>query len=265
MAGPGSGSEGLTDCHAHLDAFDFQRIPELAQEWQAAGVRKILTVGMDVDSSQAAVDLSWSAPNISACVGLHPWKVGEQFENESDLEPFGELSSDPQVLAISEVGLDTTHIDTPLETQKQVLAWFVRLAQERFLPLILHLQAPAGELLEVWEQVEGRKPAAAVHSFGGTAEEAGSLLDQGFYLSLGPRSVGLVGDTSLPDEVVASIPERRLLFDSDAYAEFEPFPEVRPAIVAQVAERVAEIRSRPADELADAVATNLTRLVRGQP
>ena len=253
----------LPDCHAHLDQFGDDGARALLEESEVAGVSPIVSVGMDAESSQRAIELAWRLRNIKAAVGLHPWKVGEAYTGKSDLEPFGDIASDTMVVAVSEVGLDAG-METPLDVQREVLEWFIGLAQERGFPVILHQQAPLDAFLEIWDAVEGRKPAGAIHSFSGGQEDADAYLERGLYLSLGPVSLGLIGDAKVGDEVIRAIPETKLLVDSDAFPAFDPWPEVHPTAVVEVAQRVAAIRGVVFDELKGTLGRTFTHLMNNQ-
>ena len=63
----------LVDCHCHLDLphFDEDRDQVLARA-QAAGVRTIITIGIDIADGAAAVALAESYPQVYAAVGVHP-------------------------------------------------------------------------------------------------------------------------------------------------------------------------------------------------
>jgi TatD DNase family protein len=254
---------GIPDCHAHLDQFG-EKVLELLQEWEAAGVAPVVSAGMDIASSQEAIELGWRLRTIKAAVGLHPWKIAEAYQGNGDLEAYGDVASDTMVVAVSEVGLDNVNIETPLETQREVLTWFIGLAQDRGFPVILHLQAPVEQLLGVWEKIEGRRPAGAIHSFSGSQADAEALLDRGFYLSFGPVSLGLIGDKPVSDEVVRLIPDEKLLVDSDAFPSFEQWPEVHPAVVADVARRIAEVRRADFKQLKRQLGNNFTQLLNNQ-
>jgi TatD DNase family protein len=254
--------QALPDCHAHLDRFG-DGVPALLEAADAAGVHPIVSVGMDAESSQEAVELAWRLRNIKAAVGLHPWSVGEQYAGTDSLAPFEDIASDTMVVAISEVGLDS-EIDAPLDVQREVLEWFIALAQDRGFPLILHQQGPLELFLDIWDSVEGRKPAAAIHSFQGGQKDAEAYLERGLYLSLGPISLGMLGDTRVEDEVVRAIPETKLLVDSDAFPAFDQWPEVHPTAVVDVAQRAARIRTVPLDELKQSIDRTFTQLLRNQ-
>ena len=239
----------LPDCHAHLDQFG-DGVPPLLEAAAAAGVHPIVSVGMDTQSSQEGVELSWRLRNIKAAVGLHPWKVGEKYAGAESLAPFEDIASDTMVVAISEVGLDS-EIDAPLDVQ-------------RGFPLILHQQGPLELFLDSWDSIAGRKPAAAIHSFKGEQADADAYLQRELYLSLGPISVGMIGDAKVDDDVIRSIPGTKLLVDSDAFPAFDPWPEVHPTAVIDVAQRVAQIRGVQVDDLKRSIGNTFTQLLRNQ-
>jgi len=63
----------LIDTHAHLDMeeFDSDRL-EIIYRAKEAGVRSIISVGIDLASSLKAKNLSQSNEGIFATVGFHP-------------------------------------------------------------------------------------------------------------------------------------------------------------------------------------------------
>src|SRR5439155_11144381 len=124
--------------------------------------------------------------------------------------------------------------------------------------------APLETFLEIWDSIEGRRPAAAIHSFAGGRADADAYLERGLYLSLGPVSLGLIGERAVDDDVVRAIPETKLLVDSDAFPAFDPWPEVHPTAVLDVAARVAEIRGVRMEELKRSIGRAFDRLMNNQ-
>lgn len=61
------------------------------------------------------------------------------------------------------------------------------LACELCKPLFLHERDAHDDLLEILDKFEGRLPAAVVHCFTGTAEQAQHFLQRGIYLGLTGR------------------------------------------------------------------------------
>src|SRR4051794_26617409 len=93
------------DTHAHLDFPDFAAdLPQVLERAQAAGIRKIISIGTDLESSKRAIALSEQYGNIFAVAGWHPTHV---LEAPEDLRPaLRELARHPKVVAIGETGFD---------------------------------------------------------------------------------------------------------------------------------------------------------------
>lgn len=271
----------LIDCHAHLAQFDAD-LSDVEHGLDRDGIALLLSAGMDLKSSQEAVDLASRSPKVLGSIGLHPWHVEEDWAEEAHLKAFTALASDPNCVAISEVGLDTNAVDVPLSLQREAFRWFIGLAQRESLPMVLHLQVPVEELLDVWTAIEGPMPNAAIHGFAGTRRDAELLLDHGFWLSLGTITTGrLLGGPPADDEIFLSVPDERLLLDSDAYVPDELLTTVNTlnedlrnwlgdaepleaGTLLQVADHVAAVRGTSVEALAEVVRSSFDRFL-GRP
>src|ERR1700716_4288423 len=95
----------LIETHAHLDypdfAPDFEDVLRRATE---AGVTRIITIGTSIESSQRAVELAETYPNIHAVIGVHP--TVDDGSVEDVMAPLRELAKSQRVVAIGETGLD---------------------------------------------------------------------------------------------------------------------------------------------------------------
>lgn len=93
------------DTHAHLDYPEFaQELPEVIARAQSAGIAKIISIGIDLDSSHRAIKLAEQFPNVFAVVGWHPSHADQA---PADLRPaLRELARHPKVVALGETGLD---------------------------------------------------------------------------------------------------------------------------------------------------------------
>src|SRR5438093_8342017 len=92
------------DTHAHLDYPEFGKdLEQVLERAAAAGIKKIISIGTDVESSARAVKLAERFPAVYAAVGWHP---GEATAAPDDLRPaLVELARHPKVVAIGETGL----------------------------------------------------------------------------------------------------------------------------------------------------------------
>lgn len=93
------------DTHAHLDYPDFaDELPELLGRAAAAGIKKVISIGTDLESSKRAVNLAEQFPNVFAVVGWHPL---EALEAPADLRPaLLAVAQNSKVVALGETGLD---------------------------------------------------------------------------------------------------------------------------------------------------------------
>src|SRR6188768_2780237 len=93
------------DTHAHLDYPDFQPdIAEVIQRAEAAGIRRVISIGTDFASSERAIQLAERFPSVFAVVGWHPTNA---LEAPADLRPtLLKMAAHPKVVAIGETGLD---------------------------------------------------------------------------------------------------------------------------------------------------------------
>src|SRR5690606_32731925 len=84
----------LVDSHAHLDHEQFAGdLDAVIQRAQGAGVRWIVTIGSDLASSEAAVQLAASYPCVYATVGIHPHDAVQFNEDARSEEHTSELQS----------------------------------------------------------------------------------------------------------------------------------------------------------------------------
>lgn len=155
-------------------------------------------------------DFSWHtlpfAEPGAACfysAGIHPWELTERNAGEQ-LDRLKKLIPKVSFVAIGEAGLDKL-ATAPMELQIQLFEKQIELAEEYQLPLIVHCVKAMDELLAIKKRFQAVQPWIW-HGFRGKPEQAGQLLQKGFYLSLGEH---------YPDETMRSIPAERLFLETD--------------------------------------------------
>jgi TatD DNase family protein len=257
----------LIDTHAHLDFSKFNGDrPAVVERARAAGVTTIVNVGTDLVSSRRAVALAEEYQDVYAAVGVHPH--GAKKLDGATLGALRELAQRPKVVAVGEIGLDYYRNLSPRDAQRRAfqaqLAWAAKLGK----PVIIHDRDAHDEVLNVltkWaaglehSTLTGR--LGVLHTFSGDLEMAQRAIDLGFYISIsGP--VTYKNARQLP-EIVRALPLDRLLVETDCpFLAPEPYRGKRnePAYTRLVAERIAELRGIPLDDLARATTANARRL-----
>ena len=107
----------LVDTHAHLDFHQFDRDRDaVLQRAREADVRTIITIGTDVTTSRAAVDLATRYAGVFATVGMHPHDA-RALDGDA-LATLRELARRSEVVAIGEIGLDFYRDRSPRDAQR---------------------------------------------------------------------------------------------------------------------------------------------------
>ena len=252
----------LVDTHAHLHfpefAGDLEAVLERAR---AAGVRCMVTIGTDVESSRAAVALAGREPDVWAAVGIHPHAAS--LADEARLAEIERLAAAPRVVAIGETGLDFFRLLSPRDAQELAFRAQLALARRLRKPVLVHCRDAHEETLAILAEVPVGEAGGIMHCFSGDTAIARRCLDLGLLISLaGP--VTYPKARALP-EVAKVVPADRLVVETDCpFLPPQPYRGKRnePAYLAVTAARVAELRAEPLEELASRMSENARTLLR---
>lgn len=252
-------SLSAVDTHCHLDMGAYEDCREVVARAGDAGVRTILTVGIDLPSSRAAVALADEFPGVYATVGIHPHHVvgvHEEFYDE-----LADLARHPKVKAYGEIGLDFARDYAPHETQIAHFERQVHLAKGLKLPLIIHDRDAHGEVMAILRAAAPFPAGGVMHCFSGDLELAHASMELGFMISI--TGVVTFAKAEQLHEVARRVPLEALLLETDGpYLTPEPFRGRRnePAYLLYTADRVAELRGVSVDEVVRQTTANAVRL-----
>lgn len=237
------------DTHAHLDmkTYDKDRCSVIENAF-ADGISHIVTIGIDVESSLHAINLSKKYNNIYATAGFHPHNALSW--NKTAAEKCISMASDAKVVAWGEIGLDFFKGYVPNDKQITVFSEQLRIAWELNLPVIIHDRDAHDDILRLVAE-KGKRPLnGVIHCFSGDVDLAMKFISLGFYISVpGTVTFQKALDTK---NVAASIPLERLLIETDCpYLAPVPHRGKRnePLYVRLVAEEVARLRRMKPDEI----------------
>jgi TatD DNase family protein len=252
----------LMDTHAHVQTRQFDKDRDaVIQAAFDAGVKRILVPGVEVETSQSAVELSSRYPGrIFAAVGIHPHDANAC--TPVALTILRGLAKEPGVIAIGETGLDYFRNLSPHEIQQTSLIAQLDLAREVDLPIVLHNRDSHADMIELLK-AHGAGIRGVFHCFIGDQSMARDALDLGFYLSFAGPLTYPANETLRA--VAAWAPEDRILVETDSpYLTPPPQRGKRnePKQVALVARLLAETRKVPFERIAAATTQNATTLFR---
>ena len=250
----------LIDTHAHLDfpelSTDLRHVLQRARE---AGVRTIITIGIDIQSSRRAVAIAQAHDRIHAVVGIHPHDAF--ILDDESLDVLRTLLRRDRVVAVGEAGLDYYRNRQPRPIQQQCLRRQIELACEVKRPMVFHVREAFDDFFEIVTPLRSLLEPSVLHCFSGSWEVAARALDMGFYLSI-PGTVTFSKAETL-QEVVRRAPMERLLLETDApYLAPVPYRGKvnEPAYVAHTAAKVAGLRGISLEEVARHTSMNALRV-----
>jgi TatD DNase family protein len=246
----------MIDSHTHLDRGPAPEA-DLVTAARAAGVRRILTIGMDSDSCRAALRAADAHPEVYASLGRHP-NVATGYD-DAVTEELRELAAHPRCRAIGETGRDDYRDYAPRADQERAFRAQIELAQELRKPLIIHSRAAEDDTIATLA-AHARGLDVVLHCFS-MPDRLDECLGHGWWFSFAgnvtyPKSADLAA-------AAEKVPLDRLLVETDA-----PYltPQAvrresnRPEYVVHTARFVAERRGIAYEELDAAVEANAARL-----
>jgi TatD DNase family protein len=272
----------LTDTHAHLDYPQFDgQLDEVIERASAAGVQRIITIGIDRESCRRALTIAEKHDNVFAVVGLHPCNVLE----EGAMDFLGELPAlarHPKVVAMGETGMDYHHLPsrelarrnkseavfdallagTAEAAEAEIADGAMRAAQEEAFRAQLDLAVELGcnvvvhqreawqDTLEILRPYTG-KLRGVFHCFGGSPEDAAALAAMGHLVSF--TGIVTFKNAALVQETAVSVASDGYMVETDCpYLAPVPFrgQTCEPAHTRLVAEKIAALRGEDLEKIA---------------
>jgi TatD DNase family protein len=257
----GSMKISLIDIGSNLthDSFANDRDAVMARAF-AAGVRRQIVTGADLESSSHAAALAAAHPALlSSTAGVHPHHA--QSFDTSRREELSELLRRPHVVAAGECGLDYYRNFSPPEAQRAAFVAQLELAAAARKPVFLHQRDAHDDFAAILREFRGGLSGGVAHCFTGGRSE----LEEYLALDLHIGVTGWVNDErrgQLLREAVPHIPADRLMVETDAPyllpRDLSPAPKSRrnePCYLPHIAHAVARLRG----ESLEAVAASTTR------
>ena len=246
----------MIDSHTHLDLCDPPDV-ELVAAADAAGVRRILTVGVDGASCRAALAAAEAFPQVYAAIGRHP-NAAKGFD-EADLAELRALAAHERCRAIGETGLDFYREGAPRADQERAFAAQIALARETGAPLVIHTRAADDATLEQLAR-EADGLTVVIHCFS-MPDRLQECLARGYLISFA-GNVTYKNSSELA-RAAQVVPEDSLLVETDApYLTPQAVRKQRnqPAFVVHTAAFLAELRGVSARDLGLTVERNAARV-----
>ena len=240
----------IIDSHAHIsDERLIGRVKEISDDLLSDGLESVFEVGFDLQSSKSALALAEKYDNIYAIIGTHPHDA--KYYDIKCEEFYAQNASHKKVVAIGEIGLDYYYDKSERDVQRDVFARQIVLADKVGLPIVLHIRDAYGDAAEILDAHKDKlNHGVLLHCYSGSAEMIKQFNKYDCYYALG----GVITfKNAKKDDVIKSIPENRLLVETDSpYMAPVPHRGKRndSGYVRHVCEKLAEIRGISFEECA---------------
>jgi TatD DNase family protein len=247
-----------THCHLQDRAFEEDRA-EVIERAREAGVAAMITVGVDLADSRAAVETARHY-GLSAAVGVHPHEAASAPHELAD--ELTKLLHEDGVVALGEIGLDYYYDRSPRDVQISVLREQLRIARDRSIPVIFHQRDAFDEFTRILREEWRPAMRGVVHCFTGTPAQARVYCDE-FGLFLGIGGVLTFPKAESVRDAVRDVGVGALVLETDC-PYLAPVPKRgkrnEPAYVAHTAAKLAGLLALPIDEVVSATDANALTL-----
>ena len=250
----------LIDSHNHFDEASFDPDREAAyQRARDVGVNAQVLAAVSARLWPKLKAVTKQYPGLYPCYGLHPAYLNEH--RPEHLDALAHWLRRERPVAIGECGLDYYLPDLDPDAQAEFFSGQLRLACRHDLPVVIHARHAVDHVIKFLRRFAGVR--GMVHSFSGSEDQAGRLLDLGILLSFGgpltyPRAARL-------RKLIRYLPLDGFMIETDAPD--QPLSNHRgernePAFVTEVLSCIAELRGADPAEIAAATTKNACRLFR---
>lgn len=247
----------MIDTHAHINIKPHKdNLESIVLNAKNNHVNKILSIGMDYETSLISLKQAISYNNIYATLGIHPGYV-----KGSDHNLLDEFYNNPKVVAVGEIGIDLYHTTETKDLQIKIFEEQVLKAIKLNLPVIIHTRNSFTEIYEIVKKYKGELKGV-FHCFSSNLEDAKKAVELGFYIGLdGP--ITFKNKNEELQKIAKEIALDKILIETDS-----PFlsPEPKrgrtnePANLLYIAKKLAELRRISLEEVIRVTTNNAKKL-----
>lgn len=249
----------MIDTHLHLDDEKLSgKVDEIYNAFEEHGIEFVINNSCDMQTMLDGVALANHYERIFATVGLHPHE--SKHFNHSFVEKMKQLAENAKVVAVGEIGLDYFYDLSDRQTQRDVFAEQLEIADSLHLPVTLHVRDAYGD---AWDILRAQKRhlnnGVLWHCYSGSAEFARQAAKEGHYFALGGA---ITFKNAKKEDVFAQIPIDRVMSETDSpYMAPVPLRGTvnTPLNIPIVVEKMASFYGVAVDEMEQRIRDNTLR------
>jgi TatD DNase family protein len=229
------------------------------EQARAVGITRIVSVGIDVATSQWQVETANVHDDVFAAVAIHPNEVVNADDDAWGV--IAALAAHPKVVAVGETGLDRFRTGPEgWAAQEDSFRRHIAIAKSSGKALVIHDRDAHDEVLRVLDE-EGAPERVVFHCFSGDADFARRCADAGYVMSFAGNIT--FGNAQPLRDAVAVAPLDLMLVETDAPF-LTPMPHRgrpnAPYLVPLTVRAIAAVKATDEGRVADAITATAARV-----
>ena len=243
------------DSHMHINSIVSKNIEkEILDINNNSNLKNVINVSLNSETAKESIIISNSNAKFYSAIGIHPLYV----ENQS-IDDLYDIALNEKVVAIGEIGLDTTKDN--IELQKKYLIEQITIANALNLPVIIHANNSNKLVIEIFERYIKPKEGCVFHCFQPDMDDLNYLIRNNYYISFAGRITYKNAKKSI--EVAKSVPNDLFLVETDSpYISPEPVRNLvnQSSNIKYIIEKLALIKDMSYLEIEEITTENTKRL-----
>lgn len=247
----------LIDTHTHLATQAYaDNLSQILDHSRAVNVKQWIAIGTDLQDSRAGIELAGGTDGMFCTVGIHPHEAARQPEDY--IQVLTDLTNKPRVCAVGEIGLDYHYHFSEPKIQQQVFIEQLQMARGTALPIVIHCREAIDDCMSILSEWNQPDKPVVFHCFSSGKQDAKRLLDQGHWLSF----TGTITFKNAQENQQAAqyAPLDRVMLETDCpYLSPAPMRKIKPnepALLIHTAEKLAQLRGKSLEEIAEETSHN---------
>ena len=203
----------MIDSHLHLDDSKLSnRVDEIYDAFEENGIEFVINNSCDMSTMVAGVKLTEKYEKIFATVGMHPHE--SKYFSQEFVSAMEKYANNPKIVAVGEIGLDYYYDLSDRQTQRDVFAQQIEIADKLRLPLTLHVRDAYGDAWDILRaQRKHLNNGVLWHCYSGSAEFARQMAREGHYFAFGGA---ITFKNANKADVFEQVPIDRVLSETDS-------------------------------------------------
>ena len=250
----------MIDSHLHLDEEKLRdNAEQIIKGLHEHNIEFVINNSCNLQSMIDSVELANKYHDVYATVGMHPHESSDF--NDKFRALMRQLAQNDKVVAVGEIGLDYYYDLSDRQTQRDVFAEQIEIADQLHLPITLHIRDAYGD---AWDILTAQKNhlnnGVLWHCYSGSAEFARQAVKFGHYFAFGGA---ITFKNAKKEDVLQAIPFDRILSETDS-PYMAPVPlrgKVNtPYNIPLIVDKIAEVYGKSTEQTEAQIRENTLRL-----